>query len=175
PTRTRLAERADLHLAPRPGTDVVLALAVIRWLFENGRADTAFLAAHATGAEELRRRAEPWTPEAASRAAGVPADAIEAFARMYADGSPAAIRCGWGAERNRNGGSAIAAVLALPAVAGKFGVRGGGYTLSNSKGWDLDRHSAAGEVPVNPAREVNMNLLGSTLLGENGEPVEVLF
>ena len=42
------------------------------------------------------------------------------------------IRCGWGLERNRNGGNAAAAILALPAVAGKFGVRGGGYTLSNS-------------------------------------------
>jgi len=57
PRRTRLAERADLHIAPHPGTDLVLALAILRWLFENGRADEAFLAAHATGAEELRRRA----------------------------------------------------------------------------------------------------------------------
>ena len=49
------------------------------------------------------------------------------------------IRCGWGPERNRNGGSAVAAILALPAVAGKFGVRGGGYTMSNSPAWrDID-------------------------------------
>ena len=30
--------------------------------------------------------------------------------------SPAVIRCGWGLERNRNGGHAVMAVLALPAV-----------------------------------------------------------
>jgi hypothetical protein len=148
---------------------------LIRWFFENGRADEAFLAAHATGAQELRRRAEPWTIERAARAARVPSAQIEAFARLYADSQPAAIRCGWGLERNRNGGSAVAAVLALPAVAGKFGVRGGGYTLSNSKAWDLDARHAAGELPTNAAREVNMNLLGRTLLGENGAPVELLF
>ena len=51
PRRTRLAERADLHIAPQPGTDLPVALAIIRWLFENGRADEAFLSAHATGAE----------------------------------------------------------------------------------------------------------------------------
>jgi len=175
PRRTRLAERADLHIAPQPGTDLPLALAIIRWLFENGRADDAFLANHATGAEELRRRAEPWTIERAAQTARVPAGELEAFARLYADSHPAAIRCGWGLERNRNGGSAVAAVLALPAVAGKFGVRGGGYTLSNSKAWDLDARNAAGELPANPAREVNMNLLGRTLLGENGPPVELLF
>jgi anaerobic selenocysteine-containing dehydrogenase len=175
PRRTRLAERADLHVAPHPGTDLVLALAILRWLFENGRADEAFLAAHATGAEELRRRAAPWTLEEAARTARVPAVDIEKLARMYADSSPAAIRCGWGLERNRNGGSAVAAVLALPAVAGKFGVRGGGYTLSNSKAWDLEARHAAGELPMTSAREVNMNLLGRTLLGENGSPVDLLF
>ena len=175
PLRTRLAERADLHIAPHPGTDLPLALALLRWLFENGRADAEFLAAHATGAGELRRRCDRWTLEEAARTARVPAEDIEKLARMYADSSPAAIRCGWGFERNRNGGSATAAVLALPAVAGKFGVRGGGYTLSNSKAWDLDSHSAAGEIPVSRAREVNMNLLGSALLGENGSPVDLLF
>jgi anaerobic selenocysteine-containing dehydrogenase len=175
PRRTRLAERADLHLAPQPGTDLPVALAILRWLFDNGRADEVFLAAHATDARELRRRAEPWTLERAARTARVPTGDLEAFARLYAETRPAVVRCGWGLERNRNGGSAVAAVLALPAVAGKFGVRGGGYTMSNSKAWDLDARHAAGELPANPAREVNMNLLGRTLLGENGPPVELLF
>ena len=60
------------------------------------------------------------------------------------------IRCGWGLERNRNGGSAVAAVLALPAVAGKFGVRGGGYTMSNSGAWKLDAASIAGAGSADP-------------------------
>ena len=175
PRRTRLAERADLHIAPQPGTDLPLALAIIRWLFENERADEAFLAAHATGAEELRRRADPWTLQKAAQAARVPVADLERLARLYADASPAAIRCGWGLERNRNGGSAVAAVLALPAVAGKFGVRGGGYTMSNSKAWDLEARDAAGELPETSAREINMNLLGKTLLGGNGSPVDLLF
>ena len=55
------------------------------------------------------------------------------------------------------------ALFALPAVAGKFGLRGGGYTLSNSKAWDLNARDAAGELPTNSAREVNMNLLGRTV------------
>lgn len=174
PRRTKLAEKADLYIAPRPGTDLVLALAVIRWLFAAGLADERFLSEHATGAGELRRRADRWTIEEAARTARVPARDIERLASLYAESSPAAIRCGWGLERNRNGGSAVAAVLALPAVAGKFGVRGGGYTMSNSKAWDLEGRSAAGDVPDSRAREVNMNLLGQTLL-EGQPPVELLF
>jgi anaerobic selenocysteine-containing dehydrogenase len=175
PRRTRLAARADLHLAPQPGTDLPLALAVHRWLFETGAADEDFLAEHATGVEELRRRAEPWTAERASRETGISAADIERFAELYAGASPAAIRCGWGLERNRNGGSAVAAVLALPAVAGKFGVRGGGYTMSNSAAWrELDALAAA-RAPASPTREINMNRLGETLAVRGAGRVDLLF
>ncbi len=175
PRRTRLAERADLHLALHPGTDLPLALAVIRWLFAQGRADRAFLAQHTHGAEELARRAQPWTLERAARETRLPAADIEAFARLYADLSPAALRCGWGPERNRNGGSAIAAILALPAVAGKFGLRGGGYTLSNSAAWkDIDGMAAAkAEEPA--TREINMNRLGTALAPKGEGSVDLLF
>ena len=64
------------------------------------------------------------------------------FAELYARASPALVRCGWGLERNRNGGNAAMAVLALPAVGGKFGVRGGGYAMSNSASWGIERHVA---------------------------------
>jgi anaerobic selenocysteine-containing dehydrogenase len=174
PNRTSLAKRADFHLAPRPGTDLAIALAIHRFLFEEGKADWDFLNAHTTGAEELRQRALPWTFERAAEVSGVPAEAIEHLARLYVESSPAAIRTGWGLERNRNGGSAIAAVIALPAVAGKFGVRGGGFTLSNSGVWTADRLAAVGE-PEPATRVVNMNLLGSMLTDDPVPPVKLLF
>ena len=174
PRRTPLARRADSHLALRPGSDLGLALAVIRWLFANERADRTFLARHTTGADELRRRAEPWTLARAAEVTGLRAGDIEAFARLYAETRPAVIRCGWGLERNRNGGSAAAAVLALPAVAGKFGERGGGYTLSNSAVWDLNGSLAAAE-PEPATRAVNMNQVGAVLTGSPEPPVKLLF
>jgi anaerobic selenocysteine-containing dehydrogenase len=182
PRRTPLAKRADLHLAPRPGTDLPLALAVIRWLFEEGRADLEFLAAHAHGGDELRRRAAPWGLDRAAAVCGVPAADIERFARTYADSSPAVVRTGWGLERNRNGGSAVAATLALPAVGGKFGIRGGGYTMSNSGVWNVDVAGAAAVPPApetgedggRPPRTINMSRLGE-VLHELEPPVRVLF
>jgi anaerobic selenocysteine-containing dehydrogenase len=174
PRRTPLAGQADLHLAVRPGTDLPLALALHRWLFEHGGADLGFLTAHATGWEELRRRAAPWTPERAAEVTGVPATQIEACARLYADSSPALVRCGWGAERSRHGGSAVAAVLALPAVGGKFGVRGGGYTLSNADAWPVDASAAVGAEPP-PTRTLNMNRLGRLLTEDLDPPVALLF
>lgn len=166
PRRTPLAKKADLHLTPRPGGDLALALSLHRFLFAEGKADLDFLARHTTGWEELRRRADPWTFERAEEASGVPAALIERFAHLYAATSPAVLRSGWGYERNRNGGSAVAAVLALPAVAGKFGVRGGGYTMSNSGVWSFDRPAAVAE-PEPATRQLNMSRLGELLAGND--------
>ncbi len=173
PRTTPLAKSADLHLAVAAGTDVVVALAIHRFLFANGFADEAFLRAHTTGAEQLRERAEPWTFERAAGVAGVAAADLERAARLYAESSPALIRCGWGLERNRNGGNAAMAVMALPAVGGKFGVRGGGYSMSNSASWNIERPWIASGEPA--TRLVNMNHLGRALTEYDDPPVKVLF
>jgi anaerobic selenocysteine-containing dehydrogenase len=173
PRATQLARSADIHLEVRPGTDVGVALAIHRYLFTNGYADDTFLRQHATGVEQLRERAEPWTFEHAAQVAGIDAAALEEVAELYATSSPALIRCGWGLERNRNGGNAAMSVLALPAVGGKFGVRGGGYSMSNSASWNIDRPWIG--TPEPETRIVNMNHLGRALLDYDDPPVKVLF
>jgi anaerobic selenocysteine-containing dehydrogenase len=174
PRRTALAKQADLHVALRPGTDLPVALALHRYLFEHGLADEAFLRDHATGVEALRAAAAPWTIARAAAVAGLEEATLEQFARLYATLAPALIRCGWGLERNRNGGHAAMAVLGLPAVAGKFGVRGGGYSMSNSGAWRLNNREWIGVDPPQ-TRLVNMNVLGEALLTYTDPKIEVLF
>jgi anaerobic selenocysteine-containing dehydrogenase len=173
PRSTPLARAADLHLAVRPGTDVALALAVHRYMFVNGYAAEKFLREHTHGAEKLRERAETWTVEKASEVCGLEAASVEQFAELYAGSSPALVRCGWGLERNRNGGNAVMAVLALPAVGGKFGVRGGGYAMSNSASWGIERTWIGSPEPE--TRLVNMNHLGRALTEYRDPAIKVLF
>jgi anaerobic selenocysteine-containing dehydrogenase len=175
PRATSLARQADLHLAPRPGTDLPIALALHRHLFEDGHADLAFLSDRTTGADALRQRAAEWTFERAAEVSGVDATAIRQLAELYAGASPALIRCGWGLERNRNGGSAAVAILALPAVAGKFGVRGGGFSMSNSSAWGIKAAAWMNETPEPGTRLVNMNHLGRALTEYDAPPVKMLF
>ena len=174
PRRTPLARQADLHLAVRPGADLPVALAVARALFHDGHADFEFLREHATGVEEFRRAADAWPIDRAAAEAGVSADDLAQFAEWYGTISPAVVRCGWGQERNRNGGSATLAILALPAIGGKFGVRGGGYTMSNSGAWGVKAEQLIG-VPAPDVRVVNMNHLGRALIEYDNPPVAVLF
>ncbi len=173
PRTTPLARSADVHLAVKPGTDVAVALSIHRFLFTNGDADEVFLREHTRGADQLRERAEPWTIERAADLAGIDRAALEQVARLYAERSPALVRCGWGLERNRNGGNAAMAVLSLPAVGGKFGVRGGGYSMSNSASWNIERPWIAASEP--DTRLVNMNHLGRALTEYRDPPVNVLF
>jgi anaerobic selenocysteine-containing dehydrogenase len=172
PRTTPLARHADLHLALRPGTDLPVALAIHRHLFEAGFANRAFLDQHTHNADRLREKALPWTFERAAAEADVPVELVARLADWYATSSPALIRCGWGQERNRNGGSSSLAILALPAVGGKFGVRGGGYAMSNTEAWGIQRTWIG--APEASTRKVNMNQLGRVLT-EGDPPVKVLF
>ena len=175
PRATSLARQADLHLQVRSGTDLPVALALHRYIFEGGHADEGFLAEHTTGADALRTRAAAWTIERAAEEADVDPQQLASLAELYVSTSPALIRCGWGLERNRNGGSAAAAVMALPAVAGKFGVRGGGFSMSNSSAWGIKAAAWMNDTPEPQTRVVNMNHLGRALLDYDAPPIQMLF
>jgi anaerobic selenocysteine-containing dehydrogenase len=174
PVRNLTAREADLHLPVLPGTDLPVALSMIRLWREWKCLDEAFLTECAVGVEGLLEAAEAWPVERAASEAGVAAADIERLARVYADATPALVRCGWGLERNRNGGHAVAAILAMPALLGKFGVRGGGYTLSNSGAAQLDRDALLGPVEWT-TREINMTPLGEVLTSPLVPPIEALF
>ena len=174
PRRTLGEGTFDYHLPIYPGTDVAVALAMIGHLERQGRVDRTFLKTHTTGWERLLEHARGWSLEQAAGLARVEASAIAEIAEAFASARPALMRCGWGLERNRNGESSVAAVLALPAVTGAFGVKGGGYALSTSATYRVDDDKLAG-APEPHTREINMNLLGRVLLEETSPPVRALF
>ncbi len=126
PRRTKIAEQADLHIPILPGTDVILAWAVTHELERLGALDRAFIEKHVHGFEEYMERVRRVSVGDAARTCGVPEGHIRQLAEWYGTLSPAAISVGNGLERNRNGGSGIRAVFALPALAGKLGMLGGG-------------------------------------------------
>jgi anaerobic selenocysteine-containing dehydrogenase len=176
PRRTPLARRATVHLQPRPGTDVVLALAMVHELIRTGRVDAGFVAQHVLGFETLAATAHAWPIERAADVCDVPVADVQRVVEAYADAVPAVIRCGWGVERNRNGGNAVRVILALPAVAGKFGVRGGGMTMSLGRAAPIDAQAVARpELRRRRARQVNMTQLGRVLAERQTPPLRALF
>jgi len=85
PVRTRTAERADHHLAIRPGADAWLLLAVVATLAEEGLVDPGdHLVDHLAGLEEVLALAAPYTPERVAAACGLQPEEIRWLARELA-------------------------------------------------------------------------------------------
>ncbi len=125
PLRTKIAEQADLHLAPRPGTDIVLAWSLATELERMGAFDQAFIAANVSGFEEYMALAREWPAARAAETCGLREDAILTLARWLAEAAPLVLAPGNGLERGRNGGSGIRGAIALPALMGKLDRRSG--------------------------------------------------
>jgi len=91
PNRTRTAEIADRHLAPRPGTDGALLFAVVHVLFDEDLVDLDRLADHVTGVEAVRAAAAHFPPEQVSAHCGIEAEEIRTLAREIAAAPSAAV------------------------------------------------------------------------------------
>ena len=177
PRRTLTAKSSDWHIAPAPGTDAALALGIVHILFRDNLHDEHWLNAHSTGWEELRDRASAFDPERVSRITCVPVDDIERLTQLWGATSPAVIKVADGVQRNQHGGQIIRAILAIPAITGQYGIRGGGmfYSQSGWIGYDDESVGHASDCPPVP-RTVNMNRLGAALKGEiTDPPIESLY
>ncbi len=93
PNRTRTAEWADRHIAPRPGTDAALLFAVVNVLFDEDLTDPNLggLVDHVVGVEQVRAAALDFPPEAVAEHCGVSAEQIRDLARDIAAGPKTAV------------------------------------------------------------------------------------
>ncbi len=82
PRRTQAARRADVHLAPRPGTNLPLMNGTLRILIERGWIDSDFIRDHTVDFETLVEATSPWTPERVEAVTAVPADRLLAAAEI---------------------------------------------------------------------------------------------
>lgn len=82
PRETPVARAADVHLAPRPGTNVMLMNAILREIVANGWVDHEYVDAHTVGFDELTKQLDGYTAERAAEVCDVPADDIREAARI---------------------------------------------------------------------------------------------
>ncbi|WP_299437045.1 molybdopterin oxidoreductase family protein [uncultured Rhodospira sp.] len=169
PYRTATAEKADVHLMPRPGTDAALACAVMHVLFRDGLADRDYMARHTDDPDGLEAHLRDRTPAWAERVTGIPAAEIEAFARLYGGTKRAYLRVGYGFTRQRNGAAAMHAVSCLPAVTGAWAHRGGGALYSMSGLFPVDTSLiTAADHRDGTQRWLDQSRIGAVLTGERG-------
>jgi len=125
PRRSESAEKADLWLRIRPGTDAALLLGMIHIIIEEGLFDKEFVRKWCHGFDELTERAKEYPVEKVSEITWVPADQIVAAARMFATEKPSCAMEGMGVAHQPNSYGAIAARHIISAIVGNVDVKGG--------------------------------------------------
>lgn len=167
PYRTRTAEKADMHLMLKPGTDAALACAVMHVMFEQGLADLEYLSEYTDLSDEFRQHLHQRTPAWASKITGLPESQIVEFARLYGSTRRSFLRIGYGFSRSRNGAVNMHAVSCLPAVSGAWQYEGGGALYGNASIYALDRSRIQGlDIPCN-TRILDQSRIGRILTGES--------
>ena len=164
PRRTGLAEKADVWLQLRPGSDDALALAMLNVIIGEKLYDEPFVTQWTHGFDALREHVEAFTPEWAEPITWVPAAKIRAAAHMFARTKPAMMEWGCAIEHTPKCIQTIRAVSMLPALTGNIDVPGG---------WVFGMHGL-GRFPSlieNLTPEANAKRLGADrfkLLGGEG-------
>ena len=180
PWRSQTAEKCDLHLAPWPGTDGALALAMMQVLIADDLIDHDYIGAYTLGFDALAERVRTCTPEWAAPLTGLAADTIRALAREYGRAKPAAIRLNYGLNRCAGGSSVVRNIACLPALTGAWRHPAGGALLSTSGNFPVDQQAL--ERPdlytahhTRPTRTINMSAIGEALLTADEPPIRALY
>ena len=180
PYRTGTAEKADLHVAPRPGTDGALACAMMHVLFAEGFADWDYLRQYTDAPDALAAHVATRTPQWAAQITGLSAEAITSFARLFGRSKASYIRAHHGFSRSRNGAVNMHAVTCLPAVTGAWRHPGGGALYGHTGIYPIDRTLIEGlDVMDKSLRDLDQSRLGPILTGDaealkGGPPVTAM-
>src|SRR3954453_16209318 len=121
PRPTVPARRADVHLAPRPGTNVALLNGLLRIIIERGWIDSGFVEAHTPGFEELVTMVEPWRPDNVEAVTRVPAARLEEASEILGTSPTLVSTCLQGVYQSLQATAAAVQVNNLHLIRGLIG------------------------------------------------------
>ncbi|MFF9483753.1 molybdopterin oxidoreductase family protein [Streptomyces sp. NPDC014676] len=134
PRRTKTAEQADLHLAPRPGTDLALALGLLHLIVAEGRTDEAYIRERTAGWEETRAAAMAHWPEYVERITGVSVPELREAVRLFCEPEAAMVLTARGPEQQSKGTDTVGAWINLCLATGRAGRPLSGYGCLTGQG-----------------------------------------
>ncbi|WP_328338365.1 molybdopterin oxidoreductase family protein [Streptomyces violaceus] len=134
PRRTKTAEQADLHLAPRPGTDLALALGLLHLVIAEGRVDAEYVQERTVGWEDARAAAMAHWPEYVERITGVSVPELRETVRLFCEPESAMVLTARGPEQQSKGTDTVGAWINLCLATGRAGRPLSGYGCLTGQG-----------------------------------------
>ena len=124
PRVTKTAMLADLHLPIKPRGDIALLNAMAHVILRDGLANDNYIEAHTSGIAELKTQLETYTPEFASKIAGIKPQVIVDLAHRYAKSKSAFIAWTMGVNHSTQGAETVNVINNLALLTGHIGNRG---------------------------------------------------
>ncbi|MFH1242453.1 MAG: molybdopterin-dependent oxidoreductase [Pseudomonadota bacterium] len=125
PRKGFLADKADLWLQLRPGTDAALAMGFLNVIIEEGLYDTEFVDRYINGWDRFRERVREYPLKKVEEITWVKRDLIRKAARVYATTKPACINWGVPTEQTLNCTDCTRILTGLMAATGNLDAPGG--------------------------------------------------
>ena len=125
PRKTGIASRADLWLQPRPGTDLALALGMLRVMVEEALYERTFVENWTKGFPELKEHLPKFPLDKVSEITWIKKNQIIETTHLFSKTKPACIQWGNALEHNINSVQCARALLILMAISGNLDVPGG--------------------------------------------------
>lgn len=124
--RNEMAERSDLFISPKQGTDQVWLMAVTKYMIDQGWHDQAFIDENVNYFDDYKETLEKYTLEYAERITGLSQDTIIRIAEMIRDADGTCVLWGMGVTQNTGGSDTSAAISNLLLATGNYRRPGAG-------------------------------------------------
>jgi formate dehydrogenase (coenzyme F420) alpha subunit len=140
PKRIPLADRAEMYLKIRPGTDGAMALAMLQVIINEKLYDAEFVEKYTVGFEQLVPHVQRYTPEWAEKITWVPAEEIRKLAHLFAKTKGAGIYQGTNTQDQTANGTQNSRVFSvLQIITGN---------INNPGGWVISPRLKLGNVSM---------------------------
>ncbi|WP_019143074.1 molybdopterin oxidoreductase family protein [Noviherbaspirillum massiliense] len=133
PRKTMTAKEADLHLAPRVGTNMALLNGLLHLLIEGNYIDQDFIDRHTIGFATLKQTVAEYPPERVEKICGVAAADLRRAAEMIGTSKMLLSTCLQGVYQSNQATAAAVQVNNINLVLGRIGRPGCGILQMNGQ------------------------------------------
>jgi assimilatory nitrate reductase catalytic subunit len=173
PRMTPIARNADLFIPVRSGGDIGVFHGMMRIMIQRGWIDRDYIDKYTTGFDEFARVVDKYTPEYASKIAGVPADMIVKAAEMWGPAPTSFLLHARGIEHHSKGVENCISAIQLVLATGRIGREGCGYAMITGQGngqGAREQGQKCDQLPGN--RDINDPVARKYIAGVWGVPEE---
>lgn len=173
PFKSRSAVLADKHIAPAPGRDMFLAMAVAKIVLQREALATEFIEKSCNGFAAYKAILDGFDFSLLIALAGVGEEDAYFLADLYVNAKPTATLLGWGMHRHEHAHYSIRAIDALAAMTGNIGVPGGGVSQGFEEYGPYDQKWWGDELNP-PRRTLLMPEIADELQNADNPPVRMI-